>query len=219
MATNAARDRATHVPRERAKRPPKTPQRWWQWVLIYPALVIAMLTAAPQWVEMYRKSTENIKVASVADAEKQAQLWRKNLSCSAAPFSWYNNPSNIKIDATICDSGDIFVRAATPGNGQFFKWLPLEDVVQTNSASGNGVIPPANAATRSDRLEAVAARAPVAQSLFHLAQMATVLCQKIVDGRYIHRRVQTPDGCFDEVIDTYNGQVVRRNSAPCTPQC
>ena len=75
----------------------------------------------------------------------------------------------------------------------------------------------ANAATRTGLLTAVAA--PLAQSLFHLAQTATVLCQEIVDGRYIHRRVQTPEGCFDEVIDTYNGQVVKRDPAPCTPQC
>ena len=62
--------------------------------------------------------------------------------------------------------------------------------------------------------------APSAQSMVHYAlQTATVLCQKIVDGRYIHRRVQTPDGCFDEIIDTFNGQVVKRESAPCTPQC
>lgn len=215
MATGAARNRASE---KEAKESPRTPQRWWQWVLVYPALAIAMLTAAPQWIDKFRVFSEGIKRASVADAEKQTMLWKRNLSCSASPFSWYNNPNNIKIDATICDSGDIFVRAITPTNAQFFKWLPLEDVVQMSTPAEKGVIPSANAASRSEAL--AAASAASAKPPFQLAQaQANVLCQKFIDDRHILRRVQTPEGCFDEVIDTYNGQVVKRNPAPCTPQC
>jgi hypothetical protein len=215
MATRAARDRASE---KKAKEPSNTPQRWWQWVLIYPALVISLLTASPQWIDMVQKRAQGINRATAAEAEKQTLLWKRNLSCSASPFSWYNNPSNIKIDATICDSGDIFVRAITPTNDQFFKWLPLEDVVQLTTPAGKGVIPSARAASRSEAL--AAANATSAKPLFQFAQaQANILCQKFIDDRHILRRVQTPQGCFDELIDTYNGQVVKRDPAPCTPQC
>ena len=46
-----------------------------------------------------------------------------------------------------------------------------------------------------------------------------MLCQKLVEGRYILRRIRTPQGCFDEKIDTYNGTTVARVAAPCVPQC
>ena len=46
-----------------------------------------------------------------------------------------------------------------------------------------------------------------------------VICQRFIDQRMLVRRVQTPQGCFDEIVDTFNGQVVRRNQVPCAPQC
>lgn len=196
------------------------PERWWQWILLYPTLGISLLTAAPQWVDQARAAVQGINQASARDAEKQSQLWRRNLSCAAAPFAWYSNPSNVKVDATICDSGDIFVRAATPANGQFFKWIAIEDVVQLPVDAGNPVIPAAQAAYK--RLEGVggAVRARGGAPALKLAgQQAMVICQRFLDQRMLVRRVQTPQGCFDEIVDTFNGQVVRRNPVPCAPQC
>lgn len=219
MATRAARKRASEG---KAKDSPNTPQRWWQWVLVYPALAVSLLTASPQWYDKVRASAQGIKpstvTSTVAEAEKQARLWEKNMSCSALPYSFYSNPGNVKVDATICNSGDIFVRAVTPNNDNFLKFIALEDLIKRSTPSERGIIPSANAASRSDAL--AAASATSTNPLFHLAQVqASVLCQKLVDGRYIFRRIQTPEGCFDEVIDTYNGEVVKRNPAPCTPQC
>ena len=73
-------------------------------------------------------------------------------------------------------------------------------------------LPPTETATASPSARHQSAR------LMHLAQTATVLCTRM-DGRYLTRRVQTPEGCFDEVIDTYTGAVVSRKSAPCEAQC
>lgn len=224
MATRAARTRTLKErvksreqgPGENASPSTQGPQRWWQWFFIYPALGASLLTAAPQWVDKTRTLVEGVNTATIQDAEKQNLLWKKNLSCSAAPFAWYSNPNNVKIDATICDSGDIFVRAITPTNDQFFKWLPIDDVVQQTKPKDRGLVPSANAATLDSVLAGSGSRA---KALFHYAQMANILCQKFIDDRRILRRVQTPQGCFDEVIDTYNGAVIQRNPAPCTPQC
>lgn len=220
----AASRLAPSRPKPDAASPPSAagkPERWWQWILLYPTLGISLLTAAPQWVDQARAAVQGINQASARDAEKQSMLWRRNLSCAAAPFAWYSNPSNVRVDATICDSGDIFVRAATPANGQFFKWIAIEDVVQAPAEAGNPIIPAAHAARLDlgamagsvERKRGAARGAQYAQS------QAMVICQRFIDQRMLVRRVQTPQGCFDEIVDTFNGQVVRRNQVPCAPQC
>jgi hypothetical protein len=214
MAASAARSQARATSASRKGKRAKL----FEWGVVYPVLLGSLVTAGPQWIDSARAMMQGINFGSVKQAKAQAALWRKNLDCAAAPYSWFNSPGDIKVDATICDSGDIFVRASTPGNQQYFKWLPLSDVVQGDEAGGGGVIPQANAATLATRPPA----APVSPAIagVRLAQpVANVVCQKFLDDRRLLRRVKTPEGCFDEVIDTFNGQVVSRKAVPCNPQC
>jgi len=199
------------------RRPSRSRKKLLEWGVVYPVLIGSLLTAGPQWIDSLRAASQGIHVGTVEDAQKQAHLWRKNLACAGAPFAWFNNPSNIKVDATICDSGDIFVRASTPDNTQYFKWLPLSDVLQAGGGEAT-IIPAANAAVL---LPAVSPSASQQKNgAMRLAQtQAKVICQKFVDDRHLLRRVQTPEGCFDEVIDTFNGSVLSRKPAPCTPDC
>jgi len=87
MATKAAHPRVREAANEDSK--PSSPKRWWQWILLYPAFAVALLTAGPQWYDRGKATWQGIKGGSASDAEKQASLWRKNLSCSAAPFAWF----------------------------------------------------------------------------------------------------------------------------------
>jgi hypothetical protein len=217
MATNAStsRPRASSKPKKPA--PEHKHAHWWERLLLYPTLAVALVTAGPEWINQVRVTVQGLKVTP-KEADQQNQLWRKNLACSAAPFAWFNSISNVKVDTTTCDSGDVLVRAMTPGNGTFFKWVALDDVIKGNSGDGGGLGSPAHAATLPPVVEHAAEAN--SQPLFHLAQFqANVICQHFVDQRHILRRVSTPQGCFDEIIDTFNGQVVSRNPAPCTPQC
>lgn len=209
MATSAAKNRSRASSDSGTKS--ITPQRWWQWILLYPAFAVALITAGPQWID--KAKSLKLGVRSAAEAERQAQLWAKNASCAGTPAPGFLSPRNVSVDATICNSGDILVRAVTPQQTQVFKWLPLDDVVRTDAAGG--FISAAQAANLNVRQSA-----PVtAKSVHKLALLqVNVLCTKS-DGRYLKRRVQTPQGCFDEVIDTYTGALVSRNPAPCTPQC
>lgn len=186
------------------------PTSWWQWVLIYPTLALSLFSAAPQWIDKFKAPPG---ATSASEADKQNRLWQKNAACAALPFKGFLNPSNVAVDATICNSGDILVQAVTPENRQVYKWFALEDVLPR--PSDGGVIPAANAATlRSQPLPAIMT---LQRPKMSLAQFqVTVLCQSM-DGRYLKRRISTPQGCFDEVIDTYTGSVVSRNPAPC--QC
>lgn len=189
----------------------------WQSVLVYPTLAIALITAVPTWIEQYQKWNQNIMVHDLDVARRQAAFWAKNFSCSQAPFAWYSSPSDVKVDATICNSGDIFVHAVTPDNREHLYWVGLDEVLKRQAAAANPVVPAASAATLPGPLPFGTPR-PAAR-LFHQSQAAVVLCQKFLDERRILRRVQTPQGCFDEIIDTYNGLVVEKKAAPCVPQC
>lgn len=211
MATGAI-DQKSRASSKRAAKP-GTPQRWWQWILLYPAFAVALITAGPQWID--KAKAMKLGVRSAAEAERQAQLWAKNASCAGVPAKGFLSPTNVAVDATICDSGDILVRAVTPQNSQIFKWLPLDDVVRINATGG--VIPAAQAATLPARPAALrqSPRAP----LFQAAMLqVNVICTKS-NGRLLLRRLQTPQGCFDEVIDTFTGALVSRNPAPCNPSC
>jgi len=211
MATSAARKS-----RQSAAGVRRGP-RVWQSILVYPTLAIALITAVPQWIEKYQAYRLGIVQDRVDAALRQNELWAKNLSCSAAPFAWYNNPSDVKIDATICNSGDIFVQAVTPDNKRHMHWVPLDDVVTKVTTAEVSVVPSASAATLPGLMPPGVSRP--AAPLFHRAQTATVLCQKFLDDRRLLRRIQTPQGCFDEIIDTFNGVVVEKKPAPCVPQC
>lgn len=213
---------ATRSPAPRARQPAKIPpadspsdrllpKSWWQWVLVYPTLAISLASAAPNWVSQLK--AYSLGVRSVPEAEKQNALWQRNAACAALPFKGYMNPKHVQVDATICDSGDILVHAVTPDNASIFKWLALDDVVRPAPSGGGLFIPAANAATVSSRLTpAIASNA--SPEMVKAQFQVNVICQRM-NGRYLIRRVATPQGCFDEVIDTYSGAVVQRNGAPC----
>src|SRR5215210_3266555 len=189
MATGAF-DQKTRASSKRGAKAPASPQRWWQWILLYPAFAIALITAGPQWID--KAKSMKLGVRSAAEAERQAQLWAKNASCAGVPAKGFLSPTNVAVDATICDSGDILVRAVTPQNSQVFKWLPLDDVVRTDATGG--VIPAAQAATLPAGL--AVSRPAAGMPLFAAAMLQVhVICTKS-NGRFLLRRLQTPQGCF-----------------------
>ena len=192
------------------------PRRWWQWLLLYPTLAIALLTAAPEWLDKARALHAGTRAASYSEAERQGAIWRKNLACSAVPFAWYANPSNVRVDATICNSGDVYVRASTPDNQQYFKWIGLDDILKV-PAAGGGLIPAADAAPMSPAIFTLAGERPRPTDVQFTN--AVVVCQRVLDQRNILRHVRTEQGCFDETIDTFNGTIVKRVQVPCRTQC
>ena len=198
------------------------PRQWWQWFMLYPTVAVALLTALPTWIDKGLAVYHGTKTSSYAESDKQRALWRKNLSCSASPFSWYSNPRNVKVDATICDSGDVFVRAATPDNQNFFEWVDLDAVV--GASEGGSLIPKANAADLATRLRSLRlagwnGEIGVGGPLSASQPSATVVCQRFLDDRMLLRHISTPEGCFDETVDTLNGETVKRTQVPCRTSC
>jgi len=185
----------------------RLPDKWWQWVIIYPTLALSLISAVPKWADSARGWW--IGVVSYTDAMRANELWTKNASCVGLNSKGMMAPSKVAVDATICNSGDILVHAMTQQNKEVFKWLPLDDVVRP-ARGWAGFVPAAQAATMPV--------AGVQQGNAAASFATTVICARN-DGRYLHRRVSTPEGCFDEVIDTFTGALMSRKSAPCDPQC
>lgn len=200
------------------------PQRWWQWFLLYPAAAVALVSAAPQWLDRGLAIYHGTRGASYAAADRQRALWLKNMTCSQAPFAWYHNPRNVRIDATICNSGDVFIRASTPDNEYHMEWVGLDQILGVPSADGTSLIPEARAASMSSGFGLVprsSAWVGHGARLFRADYQANamIVCQRPLDSRRLYRHVRTPVGCFDEVIDMLNGAVIQRTQVPCRNAC
>lgn len=195
------------------------PNRWWQWFLLYPTLAISLFTAAPKWVDSIMAAAHNVQNRSFTEAKIQSELWAKNLPCTAFPLNYVPTKSDVKLDATICDSGDIFVRATTNDRKSYFYWVPVDRVIG-KEADKTSVFSTAQAAERPG------SAVGITDAILHLGERRHnlltrvqfgVICQRFVDPRHVMRRITTPQGCIDQIVDTYTGQVVGAYPAPCAP--
>src|SRR5262249_1578471 len=141
----------------------------------------------------------------LGQAEEQKELWEKNLQCTTRPMDFFQNPDNVKVDATICDSGDVFVRVFAPGNKNAYFWVDVEGLLKT--ASYPGLVTSAQAASLPSILKVQAPKS------------SFVMCQRFLDNRNLLRVVNVAGDCFDEVVDTYTGQVTSRNQSTCRNSC
>jgi hypothetical protein len=120
-------------------------------------------------------------------------------------MDFFQNPDNVKVVATICDSGDVFVRVFAPGNKNAYYWVDVEGLLKT--ASYPELITSAQAASLPNIVKVQAPRSSV------------VMCQRFLDNRNLLRVVNVAGECFDEVVDTYTGQVTSRNQSECRNSC
>lgn len=197
----------------------RAPRRWWQWMLVYPALAVALVSAIPTYVEIFYSKKYEVPFGQSAAAKQQNDLWQRNLSCSAAPFDGLKTDFNVEVDAIICRSGDVLVRVRAPNNASFYRWVPV-DMFPIKSASAF----PWSEAYAADRLPLLLAQAQDRPA-------PVVICQRFLEPGKVLRRVREtaaqrgsrPDGasdrCYDEVINSYNGQVLRRAPARCDARC
>lgn len=201
------------------------PKSWWQWVLIYPALALSVLTALPDWVERIEAWRVNIEKDQLAEATRRQAFFEANMSCLAAPFDWVERPDAVRVDATICDSGDLLLRVEAPGSQAFLHPVRIGDLVTRQTASlGNPLD------MIADSFAAHAATQPMdlpqskpqrgSDAAVQLAQsVAVVVCQKFIDDRTLLRHIRVGSQCFDERVDTLTGQIVAKDETGCRSTC
>jgi hypothetical protein len=179
------------------------PDTWWKWILIYPTLAISIVSSIPTYIELAGSRSLGVPFGQHKAALRENELWKENIACAAAPFDGLANKQNIQVDAVVCRSGNVLVRVKPPEQKTAYKWVPLDSVAPGKIALN--IVPAAHA-------QSAAAPIIVAQSNFR------VLCQNWVANGLIRRRIHDTqrNQCFDEVVNTFSGQVVRANPAPCS---
>lgn len=192
-----------------AKKSVQSKLTWWQWALMYPTLIVALLTALPTIYQGFQAVILNVPFWDVNDAVDQRRLWEKNYQClQGRTFERVTTEQHVSVSALACPSGDVCVIVMAPGEAERIRWIELKGVLQS-SHNSSPFVGEALAAETTD------------QHRIRLAQGGRlVLCQKWLPNGQLLIRVKTDDGqCFDETVDTYRGVVVKRVPARCSPDC
>jgi hypothetical protein len=205
--------------------------RFWRWALGVSAVVGPAYTAAPVWADKLLATYNNFHSGSYKEGQEQLRLAYRNMDCLRAPYKYYTNPNQLRIDGTICKSGDVLVRAVDGLQRQAVYFVSVAAIQRRiESATPQPEAAPAATPAALEEWGGTAANGAVIRAAlgtgfaagapdpyFHLAQMVRILWTRPVPGnpRFIIQHIQRPDGCFDQVIDLANGAVVRITPAPC----
>jgi hypothetical protein len=184
---------------------------WWQWFLLYPSLLVAVIGAVPTYFEAYRSHELGVPFGGSKDALEQNQLWEENFDCANhAVFTQITTKKAVEIGSVVCDSGDVLLRGKRPEwDRPKYRWVAGSDVAPSQ-ATGLKVglldllFPPAYAS---------APAAPVAGG------PVQVLCQRWVAQGRLLQRVASGGACFDLIIDTRTGQVLSSAAVACNAGC
>jgi hypothetical protein len=217
-----------------AAEPAFRPRTWWQWILLYPAVGLALLSAVPGWVDSLGGILQGVMNAKYSELQERHALFVRNSECLSAPIQWYREPrAGRVIDATLCPTGDIFVRVLVPDdgsqlatvfNGQRFRersdFVSLDKfVLEADRFAASSVFGmAANAATLPQSTPQITL-SPMGDLVPVQDQFALVVCQKFVDDRHLLRHLQVQGQCFDETVDTYTGVTVSRVPVSCRQSC
>jgi hypothetical protein len=180
------------------------PQRWWQWALMYPTVLVALIGAVPQYYQWASAATMGLPISgNVKGAEEQEMAWERNVSClRGIDHIKPGSSTNYSIDLVSCPSGDILVTLTPLQNPdqQVSRWIVTKNLFTrvaqslfSSEAWAQGPVPPSGG--------------PV--------QVRILDTKK--DGSIVTRRVQLSDNtCIDETIDPYTGRRLERKKSPCS---
>jgi hypothetical protein len=182
----------------------EAPRTWWQWFFLYPTLLVSVLGAVPTFLETYKSYNLGVPIGTSRDAEQQTALWQRNFECSKnSQFQTIKTQSNVEVGSIVCETGDVLLKSRPPATEAQYRWVSWTDI---------------GPKTHSERLFSIAyANAEVIPYVIRVQSDA--ICQKWLGNGLLLRRVRTANGCIEEVINTYNGSVVKRHSVPCSRTC
>ena len=207
--------------RRKPSRPTSGRPHWWtrvlDWVSDHPkqasALAGLVVAALPAPMQLAGAMLLGVPYAEFLPALRENKLWKENLACASAPFDGLATPQNLQVDAVVCQSGNVLVRVKSPNGSTAYRWVPLESVIDRSAGNGFSLISSAHAAG----LPAGAAPLlPLLAAGGGGGSNFEVICQQWVGNGMVKRRILDKGSgrCFDEVVNTYTGQVVSSTAAP-----
>jgi hypothetical protein len=181
-----------------------SPQRWWQWMLMYPTIAIALAGAIPQYYQWVAALAIGVSpFDDVGDARQQEKTWERNINClRSIDHIKPTSSTNYSIDLVSCPSGDILVTLIPLQNPdqQVSRWIVTKTLF-------------------TQVADAAPAHLELAQAVVAPAQSPDPV--RVLDikkqGASVVRRIQRSDNsCVDESIDAYTGRRLAQQPAPCT---
>lgn len=210
----AANPAAASPPAAAAPAADARPVKWWQWIVVYPALAMSLSGNVPALMRQVEAWLKDAPADRIAQLQTQLRLLKENLPCTqeAMNRSAKMRNSNVAIGTAVCERGDVAIVAQRADVGAYplpviVPFEQLLPVMEAKPTAWNLLLPIASAHAQ--------AFAPPSSPL------ATVICQRPPDaGGNFLRRIRKPGGqCADVVINVYSGKLVRETPAPCAPTC
>lgn len=194
-----------------------TPRTWWQWLLVYPAVLTVLAGALPTLsnaIQSWFIMSTPVPLNKVDEANEQLALLKANLSCTLEaariPMRTYNN---VPIGAKVCDSGDVVIVSQNAKLGRF----PNPVIVPWKRIVSLGY---------GERLSMLSQLLPFSSVHAQAAGQAaegpgwSLICQRLDDHGNLLRRYKKPGGqCADILSNVLSRKVLRQAPAPCDPQC
>jgi len=195
------------IPKRELQMSPSNPKKWWQWLLLYPALLTSVVASIPTFIDIVNATNMGVEWNQKKQATQSDTIWAKNPLCVLHIEPPTVTPFNIAVSATVCESGDILVKISLPTeqNNNYYKWIELQDVIDVQITSLDWLL---NSVVADDNI-VVASNSEV-----------TALCHRFVQPGMLLRRVSIKGvGCYDELINTYTGAVISVKLVPCVEDC
>jgi hypothetical protein len=182
-------------------------RKWWESILMYPTLFIAILGAIPQYSNWFAAWSHGIPANNWGAAKEQVKLWDRNFECSKENnLESIETHTNFQVGALVCPSGDVLVKVHSPLEKEpFYRWIGIDSFIQAKS-----FFSPKEAIGKTFSFD----------ETLYLAQSESVLCQNRVSGDKIIRIVRDSNGnCWKEEINIRTGKVMERKSVSCNSSC
>lgn len=182
-------------------------RRWWESILMYPTLFIAILGAIPQYSNWFSAWLHGIPASYLGAAKEQIELWDSNFECSKEnKLESIETLTNFQVGALVCPSGDVLVKVYSPLEKKpFYRWIGINSFIQAKS-----FFSPKEAIGKTFSFD----------ETLYLAKSESVLCQKRALGDRIIRIFRDTNGnCWKEEINIRTGKVIERKSVSCNSSC
>lgn len=217
---------------EELQQPPRsTPShsssiRWWQWVIMYPSLFVALMGNVPNLQDAWTAMQTGIPFNLARQARVQAELWERNQDCIGEDHPVSQSQTNeLAISVMSCPTGDLLVslKDANPHDRSQLK--PIRQWVEFTTDTERV------ASRRTSLLPQLFVSSAIAATLNHTSQsgnslnhenatqiaQTTVVCQKMLGEGRILRKLRDANGnCIDEIVNTFTGEVISQTpSSQC----
>src|SRR5262245_21617777 len=119
-------------------------RKWWQWVLLYPSLIVglssALIGAVPQYLTWFQAARIGVPPNQLFNAQTQNDLWNKNADCAKTLPPPISIEENIRVSVNACSSGDVLVKVMYPNDKELYRWIPFK-MVTSGPFETKGPIP------------------------------------------------------------------------------